>query len=243
VFVVLLAAAVTAADPDAHFAAGVSRHDADPAAARAAFRHAADGYAELRAGGDRSPALALRLGRARLLAGDLPGAILAAKNGLADAPSDPGLRDLLDYARSRVEPPAGVARPRRPIDLHSVPLLVFGAAAALAVAGAVRRSPPRMAVAAVLVVTAAVIGEYATADFRRCVLDNAAVVGTTGVTLRSGNGSAYPPRLDAPLPAGLEVTPLYRRGEWVQVELPGGAVGWLPAAALRGLSPPAGQGV
>ena len=40
--------------------------------------------------------------------------------------------------------------------------------------------------------------------------------------------------LNAPLPAGAEVRELSRRGGWVQVELPGGAVGWLPLSVLVG---------
>ena len=48
--------------------------------------------------------------------------------------------------------------------------------------------------------------------------------------LRTGNGVSYPSRLT--LPAGAEVRERHRRGGWVQVELPGGGVGWVPASAL-----------
>jgi hypothetical protein len=47
--------------------------------------------------------------------------------------------------------------------------------------------------------------------------------------LRTGNGNAFPTRIDALLPRGAEVRELGRRGGWVQVELAGGAVGWVPA--------------
>jgi uncharacterized protein YraI len=48
--------------------------------------------------------------------------------------------------------------------------------------------------------------------------------------LRAGNAASYPVRV--PLPAGAEVRELLRRGAWVQVEVAGGAAGWVPAAAL-----------
>jgi hypothetical protein len=50
--------------------------------------------------------------------------------------------------------------------------------------------------------------------------------------LRTGNGFSYPPRLDGPLPAGLEAKVLHQRGGWLQLELSNGAVGWLPANAV-----------
>ena len=50
--------------------------------------------------------------------------------------------------------------------------------------------------------------------------------------LRTGNGPDYPPRLDAPLPRGCEARRLFVRGDWWQVELGGGVVGWVPRAAV-----------
>ncbi|MBX9627085.1 MAG: hypothetical protein K2X82_25005, partial [Gemmataceae bacterium] len=54
------------------------------------------------------------------------------------------------------------------------------------------------------------------------------VVVSADTPLRAGNGDSYPARLDRPLPRGVEARELARRGGWVQVELAGGAVGWLP---------------
>ena len=52
-------------------------------------------------------------------------------------------------------------------------------------------------------------------------------------TLRRGNASAYLPRFDSSvLPKGAEVRELARRGGWVQVQLPGGAIGWIPESAV-----------
>ena len=51
---------------------------------------------------------------------------------------------------------------------------------------------------------------------------------TDDAVLRRGNAESYPPRLDPRLPRGVEARELTRRGGWVQVELAGGAAGWLP---------------
>ncbi|MBX7106395.1 MAG: SH3 domain-containing protein [Gemmataceae bacterium] len=48
--------------------------------------------------------------------------------------------------------------------------------------------------------------------------------------LRSGNGPAYPAILQ--LPRGTECRTLFRRGDWWQIELPAGRVGWIPADFL-----------
>ena len=57
-----------------------------------------------------------------------------------------------------------------------------------------------------------------------------AVVVAPGVELRGGPGASFAARTT--LPAGAEVTAGETRGAWVQVILPGGAVGWTPAASV-----------
>jgi uncharacterized protein YraI len=48
--------------------------------------------------------------------------------------------------------------------------------------------------------------------------------------LRAGNGAEYPAKLD--LPRGCEVRRLVERGDWLQVETAGGAIGWVPRDAV-----------
>ena len=57
-----------------------------------------------------------------------------------------------------------------------------------------------------------------------------AVVVAAGVELRSGPGASFAARTT--LPAGAEVVTAETRGAWTQVVLPGGAVGWTPAASV-----------
>lgn len=54
------------------------------------------------------------------------------------------------------------------------------------------------------------------------------------VVLRGGNGELYPPRGEAPLKPGQEAWLLFRRGNWLQVELPDDTTGWLPDGAVLG---------
>lgn len=67
------------------------------------------------------------------------------------------------------------------------------------------------------------------------------------VTLRKGNGQYYDPALVQPLPEGVEFRVLASREDvsgavWLQIELPDGKEGWLPADAVRliGFDPPSG---
>jgi uncharacterized protein YgiM (DUF1202 family) len=70
---------------------------------------------------------------------------------------------------------------------------------------------------------------------RRHRVDNAihplVVVVKDQVELRSGNGKAYPPRYESKLRRGTEARCLYERSGWLQIELTGGQVGWIPRDA------------
>jgi hypothetical protein len=52
------------------------------------------------------------------------------------------------------------------------------------------------------------------------------------VVLRRGNGRSYPPRYPTPLNRGVEARRLFERGDWLQIELSGGEVGWVERAAI-----------
>jgi hypothetical protein len=53
------------------------------------------------------------------------------------------------------------------------------------------------------------------------------VIARDGVKLRTGNGLSYLARDDRPLSRGVEARWLYTRGDWYQVELADGRVGWV----------------
>ena len=59
-----------------------------------------------------------------------------------------------------------------------------------------------------------------------------AIVTRDGAHLRTGNGPSYPDRVTTPLARGAEAVVLFRRGDWCQIELPTGEVGWLAKPEL-----------
>lgn len=220
----------------------------DAAAAREHFILAALHYQGAWDAGHRTPAWALNRGRAHFLAGNLPGAVRAFRDGLAHAPWDADLQAGLAHCRTRVAypTPAEPAERVRPDPLtalrHRVsPADLFVAAAVgslLVTAGLATRlttrpgwSTPVTAVGAVVVLAVAAVAVKLELDAAADHESPVRVVAADTV-LRSGNGTTFDARLPSPLPRGAEVRELRRRGGWVQVGLPGGAVGWLPEAAV-----------
>jgi tetratricopeptide (TPR) repeat protein len=234
-------AATWLARAEAAFAAG-RKQSADADRARPLFRQAADAYEQVRQRGAANPDLFLAQGNASALAGDLGGAVLAYRRGLRLDPLNPDLRAGLDYARAQIGSPGPVVTASEWLALLAG-RLAAGLSAGLTVVGflltvwAWRRHRPgwRFVGAGILAVGlwlwVASFGAYEA--LRQYQGDrSAAVITADGVVLRQGNGPNYWPRLDKPLPRGSEVRELGRRGDWVQVEVGGGAVGWVPAATV-----------
>ena len=229
------------------FAEGAS-HRADGTAARGWFREAAQGYDGLWHRGHRTPALALNRARARRLAGDLPGCIAALHDGLAAARYDRTLRVELEDARGEVAYPfdgelAAQCRPtpRTTVGTRMSPAEAYLAAGLLWVllcGGAVRfimtRNAAWLGIGGLALAALLVLGWLWLADYRSQA-ERAAkplAIVKDDVFLRKGNGDGWEPRLQPKLPRGVEARELARRGGWVQVELAGGIVGWLPEAAV-----------
>jgi hypothetical protein len=226
------------------FAEGVGLKS-DAVKARAAFARAAAAYDELWRRGHHNPTLALNQATSRRLAGDLPGAIVAFHDGLAVARHDRALRLGLEDARSAVAYPldGDLARQCRPrlaatIGARMAPAEAFALAgglwlvACLAVARYfMSRAGGWLGLAGLAAAALLALGGLWWHDALRADPRPRVVVAADAV-LRKGNADAYPPRLEAKLPRGVEARELGRRGGWVQVELAGGAVGWLPEAAV-----------
>jgi hypothetical protein len=227
------------------FAEGVRlREESDKA--RPLFRHSADLFEELRRGGAANPALFRDQGNACLLAGDLPGAVLAYRRGLRLAPDDRALQQLLAAAREQVvykqsgtfaRPPVSLRPPWLPrLPARGGLLLAFAlyAVAWLSVARwwMVRRGAWLTAGLGALAV-AALLGVVLTAEETHEREQDAyplAVIADDGVLLRKGNGMAYPRRYETPVNRGVEARLLFEKDKWVQIELSGGETGWVPRA-------------
>jgi len=237
----------TLAQAESAFAEGVAlRHDS--ARARPTFTRAANAYDTLWNEGFRSPELAINRARAHRLAGNLPKCIAALHDGLAFARFSRPLQVELEDARAAVLYPldgelATQARPKplRGISTRMSPTdawLLAGSLWLLACAGVARfamtRNPLWLAGAAMCLVVGLILGGLWLQDAQQRIHDESLplLVVSDDVILRRGNAAAYPPRIDAILPKGAEVRELTRRGGWVQVQIPGGAIGWLPESAV-----------
>ena len=215
---------------------------ADAGAARLKFIEAAKGYDAVWQARNHSPAVATNRGRAHALAGDWAGAIAAVHAGLRESPSDTTLHHDLETLRDVVPYPAGLRPP--PVsgwrsrvsgwDLFGLATVCVG----LITIGIANRFTTRDGWA-LSIVTVGVIGLFAVLAVKwqghreaRWEAERPVRVLIRETTLRKGNGDSYEPRLEWPLPRGCEVRELFRRGGWVQVELTGGAVGWLPEASV-----------
>lgn len=223
-------------------AASASRNQ--PAQARKLFHEAARAYATLHERGVRSAALYRNLGCASLLAGDLPGAVLAFRRGLRLAPHDAELRFFLEHARGEVVYPAGTSLgrpapdfwpPWLPRPATSLGLILAGLAYAMGCGVVTRWLMVRRAgllliggtlfTTSILLVVALLIQAR---TLQQELEFPPVVIREDGVLLRKGNGLAYPPRFETPLNRGVEARLLHIRGSWLQIELAGGEIGWIP---------------
>jgi hypothetical protein len=224
------------------FAEG-SRLREDATAARSHFRRAAECYEELRRRGAYSAAMYRNLGHCWLLAGELPHAVLTYRQGLRHWPFDRGLRADLADARKQVVLAANSNLGRPPADplwwppAGAAPLTAAAAVVyALACLSLTRwwmtRRMPLLVVGVGSLIAAAVAGVFAALEVRAGDEARAhplVVITEDGVLLRRGDGLHYPPRYAAtPVNRGVEARLLFARGDWLQIELAGGEVGWVP---------------
>jgi hypothetical protein len=231
---------------EAAFRAGVA-HREQPDAARSQFRQAASGYEELRRRGAANVDLYRNQGNAYLLAGDLPQAILAYRRGLPRNPADSFLRADLAYARSQVADSGsgGLGRPavdNRPPWLPYLSLrprlFFFLCSYSVGWLGIVRwwmvrRTAPLtlgMIAFGLAALVATSIGMEVWSKHQE-VLHPLVVVAADDLPLRKGDGILYPSHYQAALHRGVEARLRFERGDWLQIELAGGQVGWIPRSA------------
>ncbi len=233
---------------EAEFQEGVRlRPTADKA--RPHFQSAAEYFDELRRRGAHNAALYRNLGNAYLLAGDLPHAILSYRRGLRLAPNDLALRDSLAEARERVVYPAsgGLGRPRsdaRPPWLpHSrAEWLVISGGVCYVLAWAcltrwlmVRRGR-LLVVGLIALLLAGLLSVWLILRTREERGQDDASAGADRPRRRAAASGKWAgisaARYDTPINRGVEGRLLFERGGWVQIELAGGEIGWVPREAV-----------
>jgi tetratricopeptide (TPR) repeat protein len=216
----------------------------DPALARKHFAAAARQFDALRRRGIQNPQLYRNLGNAEMLSGNLAGAIFSYRRGLRLAPNDRSLQTNLELARGRVHYPNST-RPADPMWLPPTSLVVVLALCLYAVAWAAwtrrlikgRGTWRALALSVGAIVAAAACAWLQWRDWQeeRYPL---VVVARDGVNFQRGNGDSYPRHAELPaLNEGMEARRLYQRGDWLHIQLPGGAVGWVRNNATLAAEP------
>lgn len=210
--------------------------------AQHAFAKAARGYEALQQAGYQSAALSSNQGNAYLLAGDLPRAIQAYRRGLRLVPGDRLLRQNLAYARAQVVYPnvedperlAGPVLPQLGGWSWRERLLILGVVHLVAwialVYWLLDRRGWLLVLSMICFISAGTLATGLAQEARCNRRDESqplAIIAHDGVVLRTGNGPAYPARLERPLGRGVEARCLFARDPWLQIELPGGEVGWV----------------
>ena len=222
---------------------------------RKLFASSAGHYAELHASGVSSVLLYRNWGNAEFLANRVPQAIFAYRRGLQLDPGNAELLENLYFARSRVTyPPGSDSQP--PLDdsrwsalAHWLPWLP-------------RYARELLCLGTILLYTLACLAGLRWYTFRRTLLPGRAVLllflaGCCGFSWQReeaqlkeeqahplvvierdvgffrGNGDSYPRHEKIPiLHAGMEARRLIQRGDWLQIQLPDGAMGWVPRRAV-----------
>lgn len=239
------------AEARAAFEAGVEHKDR-LLQARKDFSEATDRYLDLHQRGVRNAALYRCLGDAALLADRWPEAIWAYHNGLARDPNDRRLREHLELARSKVLlPAAGQGRlppDAWPLWLHRPTLGellagvgLFHALTWLAI-GFHFVFPHRRLVALATLCAVLTLGLAGAAawvwDRSEAERIHPRIILRDSTPFYRGNGPSYEQHKGIPLlPRGIEAHQLHRRGEWLQIQLSTGEIGWLPASQVLIVEP------
>jgi hypothetical protein len=220
--------------------------------ARKHFSEATDFYLELHHRGLRTPALYLNLGNAAVLADRWPTALWAYQLGLKLDPNDARLREHRNFVRKKAGLPAsGQGRPeneawpawlyRPSLFLLTIIVAVAYSVMCLAFTGAVIRLQSKLLVlslAALLVTVAAGIALYSELEQAETDQQTPLVVVMDNVPFSRGNGRSYPTHPEiAFLPRGMEARQLYQRGNWLQIRLSTGEIGWVPWSSVLVVKP------
>jgi hypothetical protein len=229
---------------ESEFSQGVEyRKDADRA--RPHFQAAAQYYEELRGRGGRNSLLFANLGNSYLLAGDLPRAIFTYRQGLKSSPGNQSLRRNLAEARAMVAYPGPDALGMMISDKEGYwyellgPQFTWCAAALCYASGCIFLTRwwltgGRFSCALGFAALIAALGISAYGYFAQASPSDRPliVVAEDSLLLRKGDSFHYPPRYETPVNQGVEAQLLFDRGAWLQIELAGGEVGWVPRKSV-----------
>lgn len=176
---------------------------------------------------------AINRGRSQWLAGNVPEAMRAFREGERLAPWNAEIRADLEAARDLLgttAPAPSFVNRLGPTDVWTVAIL---SSLAVGVGGTIwlftrRRTMLVVAGAGmagwIILVVVALLATNGNEPF--------AIVAVERIPLRTGNAVSYEVQSPDALPVGTELTVLGRRGGWVRVRTPAGQTGWLPDSAV-----------
>jgi tetratricopeptide (TPR) repeat protein len=252
----VMAAQQSQADPDQVLqqaidayddAVGLARQDEETTASEAQvlYKRSIGGFLALIELGFENAAVHYNIGNAYYRAGDLGRAILHYRRAARLNRFHPGLQDNLRYVRERVSPQFTPAPPTlsqqlfawlidRPADSRWGATLVLSCIGALLLSVYwVRRRRPALVTAVVLISLGCGVAGLSIAEQRFQDAFPAAVVVKDKQPLRIGRGEGADLAIQESLGAGVELRIHDQRGDWVEIELPTGVRGWLPANAVE----------
>ncbi len=232
-------------------AVSLQNHRSDEA--KALYRSALAGFESLLTDGRKNGYLYYNIANTYMRLGDVGRAIANYRRAHQLIPGDPDVARNLAFARTlcelRVEPKPTTAILRTILFWHfeySPAARTKVAIAAYALFWTVmlvmlflkRRVPALVGTAVVLGIVAAAAGGSVLYESSGRAHDLEGVIVADEAVLRKGNGEAYDPQLDRPLPEGVEFQILETRagggGEtWHHIELPDGNDGWLRADQIE----------
>jgi len=208
------------------------------------FQLAARHYETMRRSGVHNAALYRNQGNASLLAGDVSGAILAYRRGLRLEPNDRQMRANLAYARDQViyysgdnlaRPPVSWWPPWLPRLTSSRTfwiLVVFYSSTWIGLAWSwTRPNESRrwlcwIGLAGSVLFSVILIIQLR--DVRADAEHPLVVIAEDKTYLHTGNNDLYPHAYETALNRGVEARLLQARGSWLQIDLTGGQIGWVP---------------
>lgn len=213
----------------------------DPDRARQQWQDSLGEFLAVRNAGVRSAALEFNIGNTYARLGDIGRAVLHYRRAERINPRARSLQINLDQTRQQVTPRFTVAGGgvfswvQRTTQWERV-YLAGGTSIigwiALAMGLRFRRTSG-ISLGVAMIVIALVSASTVAIELRSAALEPPVVVVIGDQVLRAGRGDGYDAVIKERLGAGVELRMIESRGDWSEVRLPNGIVGWLPDRAIE----------
>lgn len=242
-------------EADAEYTRGLQIAKSDAADAKAAFASAAQKYQLLVDNGISNDKLFLNLGNAYLQAGSLGRAIANYEKASRLAPGNAQVRKNLAFARTQVvqrtdrvdsgssttglQAALSLPRFKHAISQWAIPVLCLASVTfwgLLVLRTAYEHLPVGRYAAAALLLMLLAGGASWWSHSGAAPLRSNAVIVTSHVTLRAGDGEQFGVVATIEQAQGYQVQHLNSRGAWTQIQTYDGHVGWLPSRDLEVIS-------